>query len=169
MAEINLSEGDDDFTQPASQRDEWNNYYGLGGNDTIRLVQGVGVGGPGNDVIAKVVVPTEPWRSAQAGYWNSPTGVRVDLEQGWAEDGFGGRDTLIGIETVHSGGHADWFSGSSGFSSSSVDSCESCDSRQIHARCCWSSSNGSCCWCGNWCGSSCRIHCCGGGRCHGEH
>ena len=114
MAEINLSEGDDDFTQPASQRDEWNNYYGLGGNDTIRLVQGVGVGGPGNDVIAKVVVPTEPWRSAQAGYWSSPTGVRVDLEQGWAEDGFGGRDTLIGIETVHSGGHSDWFRGGSG-------------------------------------------------------
>ena len=114
MADINLSAGDDDFTQPASQRDEWNNYYGLAGDDIIRLVQGVAVGGPGNDVIARVVVPNEPWRSVQAGYWSSPAGVRVDLEQGWAEDGFGGRDTLIGIESVHATGASDWFRGSSG-------------------------------------------------------
>jgi hypothetical protein len=41
--------------------------------------------------------------------------LRVDLETGIAEDGWGGRDTLIGsFRTVHGNGQDDWFKGNAG-------------------------------------------------------
>lgn len=112
MADIDLTAGDDRYTQPESQRDEWNNVFGLEGNDVIRLYQGTAIGGPGNDTIERIVT-ADWWRSASVAYWDSPVGARVDLEAGWAEDGHGGRDALIGISSVHGNGEDNWFKGNS--------------------------------------------------------
>ncbi len=115
MADIKLTEGDDIYVQPKSEMGNWNwdNYFGLGGNDSIKIFQGTAIGGPGNDLIEKIPTPGESWRTVGVAYWDSPIGVRVDLQAGWAEDGYGGRDTLIGVDNVHGNGHNDWFNGNS--------------------------------------------------------
>lgn len=110
MADIHLTDGNDVYTQPESTRDEWNNVFGLAGNDTIRLFQGTAVGGPGNDHIERLV-STDWWRAVAIAYWDSPVGARVDLTEGWADDGWGGRDTLSGIRDVHGSFHDNWFRG----------------------------------------------------------
>ncbi len=112
MADIKLTEGDDVYVQPESEKNNWDNIFGLGGNDTIKIFGGTVIGGPGNDIIEKIPTPGEPWRTVGVAYWGSPTGVRVDLQGGWAEDGYGGRDTLIGVDVVHGAGD-DWFNGNS--------------------------------------------------------
>jgi len=113
MADIKLTEGDDVYVQPESAKNNWDNYFGLGGNDSIKIFQGTAIGGPGNDVIERIPVPGEPWRTVGVAYWDSPPGVRVDLQGGWAEDGYGGRDTLIGVDQIHGNGRDDWFNGNS--------------------------------------------------------
>ncbi len=112
MADIKLTEGDDVYVQPESAKGNWDTYFGLGGNDSIKIFQGTAIGGPGNDIIEKIPTPGESWRTVGVAYWGSPTGVRVDLQGGWAEDGYGGRDTLIGVDQIHGAGH-DWFNGNS--------------------------------------------------------
>ncbi|MEW7848014.1 DUF4214 domain-containing protein [Massilia aurea] len=96
--DINGSENDDVMTSP-DDGDTWHNYFGKGGNDTIRIRQGTVIGGAGNDVIELLPSP-DWWRNVQAAYWDSPNGVVVDLAGGWAEDGWGTRDTLIGVRNV---------------------------------------------------------------------
>ncbi len=113
MADIRLTEGADSYVQPESAKNNWAHYYGLGGNDSIKIFSGLVIGGPGNDVIERIPVPGEPWRIVVANYGDSPAGVRVDLPGGWAEDGYGGRDTLIGVDQVHGNRHDDWFNGNS--------------------------------------------------------
>jgi serralysin len=95
--DIHATDGDDTFTQPKT--DDWNNYFGQRGNDTYRIYQGTVMGGQGNDIIERLV-GADWWRSVQAAYWDSPAGVVVDLAGGWAEDGWGTRDTLIGVRDV---------------------------------------------------------------------
>lgn len=113
MADIKLTEGDDIYVQPENEKNNWDNYFGLGGNDSIKIFNGIGIGGPGNDVIERISVPGESWLQIGVAYWDSPTGVRVDLLGGWAEDGYGGHDTLIGVDQVHGNGRDDWFNGNS--------------------------------------------------------
>ncbi|MBI5259169.1 MAG: cadherin-like domain-containing protein [Burkholderiales bacterium] len=100
MADIRLTAGDDLYTQAEADKNISNNVYGEDGNDTLRLYQGTAIGGKGNDVIERIVDPGNLGRTLGVAYWNSPTGVEVNLAEGWAADGFGGRDTLIGISTV---------------------------------------------------------------------
>lgn len=110
MADIKLTEAADEVTQPAASSNDWNNYFGLGGNDRFRLYQGTVIGGAGDDRIEKI--PTADWwRNVQAAYWDSPAGVRVDLATGTAEDGFGGHDVLIGVSDAAGSSHDDWFQG----------------------------------------------------------
>ena len=111
MAEIRLTEGNDAFVQAESAKDQWDNYLGLGGNDSFKLFNGTVEAGPGNDTVERVLIPGQSWRTVGVAYWSSPQGVRVDLQAGRAEDGFGSIDTLIGVDQVHGGGHNDWFSG----------------------------------------------------------
>jgi len=96
--QINLTEGDDQFVQTPGS-DEWNDYFGRGGNDTIRAYLGNVIGGAGNDRIEQLP-STDWWRTIIAAYWDSPGAVVVDLEGGWAQDGWGTRDTLIGVQRV---------------------------------------------------------------------
>jgi Ca2+-binding RTX toxin-like protein len=48
-------------------------------------------------------------------YWSAGPNLKVNLEEGWAEDGEGGRDTLIGITRIHGSAAANaWVKGSAG-------------------------------------------------------
>lgn len=108
--DINGSEGDDFLTSP-DNGDAWHNFFARGGNDTIRIWQGDVIGGAGNDRI-EALPSTDWWRTVTAAYWDSPKGVVVDLAGGWAEDGWGTRDTLIGVRNISGTWHDDRLYGS---------------------------------------------------------
>ena len=108
--DINLTDGNDVFEQQEDLRFEWHNYRGLGGDDVIRVYQGYVVGGPGNDRIERI--PSAGlYPNLQLSFEGTTTGVVVNLEEGWAQDGNGGLDTLVGITSVHGTGYADWIKG----------------------------------------------------------
>lgn len=111
MADINLTAGDDRYEQAFDDRNLGNNIFGLDGNDTIRLYQGTAIGGRGNDRFEKIVDPAALWREFGAAYWNSPAGIVANLAEGWIDDGFGTRDTVVGITRVHGSGQNDRFIG----------------------------------------------------------
>ena len=104
MADIHLTNGDDVYIQPLSDKDNYNNVYGDDGNDVIKMYSGTAVGGKGDDRFEFIPTPGEPWREMGVAYWGSPNGIEVNLAEGWANDGFGGHDTLIGIRRVHGAG-----------------------------------------------------------------
>lgn len=69
--------------------------YAEGGDDTVYLSDGVMfVSGTGNDTIIGT------GKSDYATY-HAPKPVRINLLEGWAEDGWGGVDKLSGISTIH--------------------------------------------------------------------
>jgi len=73
-------------------------FLGQEGDDEITLEEGsTGQGMAGNDIIA--LKPGANW--ANVWYWSSPSSILVDLEAGYALDGYGTRDTLINIRNVH--------------------------------------------------------------------
>jgi serralysin len=101
MPDIHLTKGNDDFTQSLSNRDRDGNIFGEEGNDILRSYGGNVIGGPGDDTIQKISIPNESWRQVIAAYWDGAPGkVVVELQAGWALDGWGGRDTLIGVESA---------------------------------------------------------------------
>ncbi len=89
-------------------------YHGEEGDDDITLLNGsTGQGNAGND---KITVATDAnW--ATVWYWSSPGVIYVDLEAGYALDGYGTRDTLINVH------HVDGFSrnGDKAYGSSTED------------------------------------------------
>ena len=113
MADINLTAGLDTYVQADAERAQFNNVFGLAGNDTIKLYVGTAIGGPGNDTLEQLIKPGEPWLRMAVAYWDAGPNLKVNLEEGWAEDGLGGRDTLVGIHIVHGSGYANaWIKGS---------------------------------------------------------
>jgi serralysin len=113
MADINLTTGLDTYVQSEAERGQWNNVFGLAGNDTIKLYSGTAIGGPGNDTLEQLIKPGEPWLRMAVAYWDAGPNLKVNLEEGWAEDGLGGRDTLVGIHVVNGSGAANaWIKGS---------------------------------------------------------
>ncbi len=96
--EIKGTSGDDTIVQ-SGNADEWNDYHGLDGNDIIRVYQGQVLGGRGNDRI-EAIPSADWWRNVSVAYWDSPSGVLVDLAAGYAEDGWGTRDTLVGVRNI---------------------------------------------------------------------
>ena len=111
MADIHLTNGDDVYVQLAADKDTGNNIWGDDGNDVIKMYGGTAIGGKGNDRFEFIATPGEPWREMGVAYWSSPSGIEVNLAEGWANDGFGGHDTLIGIRRVHGSGNDDKFIG----------------------------------------------------------
>ena len=85
-------EGDDEITL-----EEGSTGQGMAGNDTLTLLSGAG------------------W--ATVWYWSSPNTIFVDLEAGYALDGYGTRDTLINIRNVSGFGR----DGDKGYGSSGDD------------------------------------------------
>ncbi len=110
MADIRLTAGNDIYIQPDEAANEWNDVYGGDGHDTIKMRMGVAIGGKGNDHIERIA---GGFGTLQAAYWDAGDGLRVNLAEGWAEDGQGGRDTLIGVTVIHgSGAQSAWLQGS---------------------------------------------------------
>ena len=73
-------------------------YHGEDGDDEITLLNGsTGQGNAGNDKI--IVAADAQW--ATVWYWWSPGVIFVDLEAGYALDGYGTRDTLVNVHNVH--------------------------------------------------------------------
>ncbi len=100
MADIYLTEGDDTYDYAVGKT--WVNIRALGGNDKITIHGNAKVlGGPGNDIITN-----DPFDRISGGvvYWDSPSAIYVDLEAGYALDGFGTRDTLINIRDLDTSG-----------------------------------------------------------------
>ncbi len=89
----------------------WAHYYGNGGDDNITWSNGQVIGGPGNDTIIRL---SNDNSGVYATYWGSPKGIYVDLEAGYALDGFGTRDTLVNINSVSDSVNNDTIYGSSG-------------------------------------------------------
>lgn len=82
--------------------------YGEGGDDVISAGFANVDGGPGNDTITGVKSNTA------AVYWDSPSAVKVDLQTGMAQDGFGTTDTLVNVHNIHGSSYADTLLGGSG-------------------------------------------------------
>ena len=100
MADLNLTEGDDTYEHTKGK--EWVNIRGLGGKDKITIHGNSNVvGDAGDDTIINDVFD---WVSGGAAYWSSPSSIFVDLEAGYALDGFGTRDTLVNIRSVFTSG-----------------------------------------------------------------
>ena len=106
MADIKLTGTENVYTQTEADKTTWNRVFGGSGKDVIKLYQGEIIGGAGNDIIERLVLPNEN-RDVWVNYWDSNTGVTVNLLEGWAIDGFGGRDTLININKLSLGGGND--------------------------------------------------------------
>jgi hypothetical protein len=95
MQDIRGTDGPDKVTVKAGDR-----YRGDGGDDHITLLEwATGEGGPGNDTL--IGDPSGRHGSATVWYWSSSSPILIDLAEGYALDGFGGRDTLINIYDVH--------------------------------------------------------------------
>ena len=97
MPDIRLTHDDDVYVQKEEDRHDWNNVFGRGGNDILKVYSGTLIGGPGDDILEQLPFPDDPNRGINLAYWDSPNGVRINLMEGWAEDGFGTRDTLKGF------------------------------------------------------------------------
>ena len=95
MADVKGTAGKDFYTVKRGE-----NYDALEGDDEITFEKGGSAqGGAGND---KFIVPNGFNKyDATVWYWGSPKAIYVDLEAGYALDGFGTRDTLINVKTVH--------------------------------------------------------------------
>lgn len=102
--------------------DQQDNYLsGQGGDDTLvgRGGSDYLIGSAGSDVLNG---GTGPFMDT-VDYFDSPTGVNVDLEAGSADDGWGSTDILLNIEAVNGSAHDDllkgtetnnWFRGGTG-------------------------------------------------------
>ncbi len=108
--DINLTEGNDLYVHD-KLTDEWHNLFGKGGNDTFRVYVGNILGGAGDDRIEQLP-STDWWRAVTAAYWDSPNGIVADLEAGWVQDGWGGRDTLVGVWRISGSWQGDTLYGS---------------------------------------------------------
>jgi hypothetical protein len=95
MADVKGTPGKDIYTVKKGE-----NYDALEGDDEITFEKGgTGQGGPGND---KITVPADFTRwDATVWYWSSSNAIYVDMDAGYALDGFGSRDTLINVHQVH--------------------------------------------------------------------
>jgi len=102
MADIKLTEGNDTYVHPEGS--EWAHIFGLGGDDKLHSHRnGQLIGGPGNDTLSSEY---DDYGGGHVAYWDSPNAIFVDLIAGYALDGWGTRDTLIGISSVISPGRA---------------------------------------------------------------
>jgi serralysin len=77
-----------------------NTFEGDAGDDEITLESGsTASGDAGNDVFK--LAPGVSGNSVTLWYWSSQNAIYVDLEAGFALDGFGGRDTFVGFHQAH--------------------------------------------------------------------
>ena len=106
------------------------NYNGTDEDDIIDASQlNTGIDriypGKGNDVITKVrsgqTVVSSPGEDTISGsnfdyaLWDAEQAVTINLEEGWSEDGFGTRDTISDVTTIHGSRFGDTFYGTANY------------------------------------------------------
>jgi hypothetical protein len=107
MADFAGTSGDDVLDQTQLGLADWSGTIkGLAGNDKLSGGSIHLQGGPGNDVL------TGRNSNTTVNYYDTPSGVSVNLLSGSALDGWGGIDTLVNIHIVHGSRFADTFIGS---------------------------------------------------------
>ena len=75
-------------------------YNALEGDDDITLMQWATVNpGAGNDIVRVMAGVSKEQATVQ--FWGASGNIFVDLEAGYALDGYGTRDTLINVHNVH--------------------------------------------------------------------
>ena len=100
MADYNGSDNDDIIDVSELASDVINIYPGNGNDIIINATsQHNIVASPGEDSISG--------KNTSYALWQSRQNSTVNLKEGWADDGFGFRDALSGVTTVHgsSNGH----------------------------------------------------------------
>lgn len=95
MATIRGTSGPDVFELTTNDT-----YEALEGDDkvTVKGRWGTVQPGQGNDTI---IIDPSVGNDATVWYWSSPAAITVDLEAGYALDGWGTRDTLVNVHRVH--------------------------------------------------------------------
>ncbi|MFN5722783.1 MAG: M10 family metallopeptidase [Betaproteobacteria bacterium] len=95
MATIRGTSGPDVFELTTNDT-----YEALEGDDkvTVKGRWGTVQPGQGNDT---VIIDQSVGNDATVWYWSSPAAITVDLEAGYALDGWGTRDTLVNVHRVH--------------------------------------------------------------------
>ena len=108
MADYNGTDEDDIIDASELASDVGNIYPGKG-NDTITNATSLHtiVSSPGEDTISGENTNYALWQATQS--------VTINLKEGWSEDGFGGRDSVSGIETVHGTRFGDTFYGTENY------------------------------------------------------
>ena len=85
---------EDDIIDGSELSSDISNIYPKKGNDQLTNLNGqTVVASPGNDSISGANV--------QYAFWNATESPVINLLEGWADDGFGYRDTISGITTIH--------------------------------------------------------------------
>jgi len=108
MADYNGTD-EDDIIDASELASDIGNIYPGGGNDTITNATSLHtvVSSPGEDTISGENTNYALWQATQS--------VTINLKEGWSEDGFGGRDLVSGIETVHGTRFGDTFYGTENY------------------------------------------------------
>ena len=85
---------EDDIIDGSELSSDISNVYPKKGNDQLTNLNGqTVVASPGNDSISGANV--------QYAFWHATESPVINLLEGWADDGFGYRDTISGITTIH--------------------------------------------------------------------
>ena len=108
MADYNGTD-EDDIIDASELASDIGNIYPGEGNDTITNATSLHtiVSSPGEDTISGENTNYALWQATQS--------VTINLKEGWSEDGFGGRDSVSGIETVHGTRFGDTFYGTENY------------------------------------------------------
>jgi hypothetical protein len=105
MADYNGTD-EDDIIDASELASDINNIYPGKGNDTITNAKSwqTIISSPGEDNISGSNFDYALWQATQGG-------ITINLKEGWAEDGFGTRDNVSGIATIHGSRFGDTFYG----------------------------------------------------------
>jgi len=94
MADFNGTD-EDDIIDASELASDINHIYPGKGNDTVTNAKSgqTIISSPGEDTLSGTNYDYALWQAEQA--------VTINLKEGWAEDGFGTRDNVSGIVTIH--------------------------------------------------------------------
>ena len=107
---VNYYGTDEDDTIDASALDaDVDRIYPGKGNDTITNAKSgqTVVSSPGEDNISG--------SNFDYAFWDAQQSVTINLKEGWSEDGFGSRDVITGVITIHGSSHGDTFYGTDSY------------------------------------------------------
>ena len=110
MTQVDLTLGNRIYRQSLQDKANSINVNGTTQDDRIEIYNGNVFGDAGNDYISRIDTTSG---NVSVNYWNAQRGIRINLVEGWAEDGLGGRDTLVGITSVTGSQFNDYFLGDS--------------------------------------------------------